>query len=394
MGRRQPAITFIATCLVWLCCVAARAETSREIRARAANLTYNLDHDQAIDILRRAVAADPSDPANHRALASTIWFDILYRRGAVTVEHYLGRISGSKIDVVQPPADLDAEFKREIATAIELAEDRVKAAPRDASAHYDLGAALGLQASYVASVEGRLVAGFRVARRSYDEQERVLELDPQRKEAGLIIGTYRYLVSTLPLPMRFMAYVAGFGGGKERGLKMVEESAAAPTNERTDAAFALVLLYNREQRYDDALKLLDGLRRQYPRNRVLLLEAGSTAIRAHQPAVAEKALTDGLAMLEHDDRRKMPGEPAIWHYRRGVARARLGRARDAREDFRAALTPDTPGWIQGRTHLELARLASSEGDGAAARREADEARTTCEKAADTRCVEQAKSVVK
>jgi len=394
MGRSQPAITLIATCLLWLYWVPARAETSREVRARAATLTYNLDHDQAIDLLRRAVAADPSDPANHRALASTIWFDILYRRGAVTVDHYLGRVSGSKIDVVQPPADLDAEFKREISTAIKLAEDRVKATPRDASAHYDLGAALGLQASYVASVEGRLVAGFRVARRSYDEQERVLELDPQRKEAGLIIGTYRYLVSTLPMPMRFMAYVAGFGGGKERGLKMVEESAAAATNERTDAAFALVLLYNREQRFDDALKILEELRRQYPRNRVVLLEAGSTAIRGHQPAVAEKVLTDGLAMLERDDRRKMPGEPAIWHYRRGMARARLGRARDAREDFRAALATDTPGWIQGRTHLELARLAASEGDGASARREADEAKATCEKAADSRCVEQAKSVVK
>jgi tetratricopeptide (TPR) repeat protein len=394
MGRRQPAITLIATCLWWLWCLPARAETSREVRARAANLTYNLDHDQAIDILRRAVAADPSDPANHRALASTIWFDILYRRGAVTVDHYLGRISGSKIDVVQPPADLDAEFRREIATAIKLAEDRVKAAPRDAGAHYDLGAALGLQASYVASVEGRLLAGFKVARRSYDEQERVLALDPQRKEAGLIIGTYRYLVSALPMPMRFMAYVAGFGGGKERGLKMVEESAAAPTNERTDAAFALVLLYNREERYDDALKILDGLRRQYPRNRVVLLEAGSTAIRGHQPAVAEKVLTDGLTMLEHDDRRKMPGEPGIWHYRRGMARAQLGRAADAREDFRAALASDTPGWIQGRTHLELARLAASEGDRAAARREADEAKAICDKAADTRCVEQAKSVVK
>ena len=62
-------------------------------------------------------------------------------------------------------------------------------------------------------------------------------------------------------------------------------------------------------------------------------------------------------MLEHDDRRKMPGEAAVWHYRRGMARARLGRSRDAREDFGAALTADAPDWIQGRTHLELARLA-------------------------------------
>ena len=248
----------ITAWLLFLLPLIVRAESSRELRARAANLTYNLDHDVALQLLRGVVVADPTDPANHRALASAIWFDILFRRGAVSVDHYLGSITRSRVDLVKPPVELDTEFKREVAEAIRLAEARVKSAPKDPQAHYDLGSALGLEASYIASVEGRLLAGFRTARQSYDEQERVLELDPQRKEAGLIIGTYRYLVSTLSLPMRVMAYVAGFGGGKERGLTMVEESAAAQTDERTDALFALVLLYNREKRYADALGVLDG----------------------------------------------------------------------------------------------------------------------------------------
>ena len=67
------------------------------------------------------------------------------------------------------------------------------------------------------------------------------------------------------------------------------------TDERTDAFFALVLLYNREERYADALRLLDDLRRMYPRNRIVLLEAGATAIRSHQPALADKLLSEGLA---------------------------------------------------------------------------------------------------
>ena len=106
---------------------------------------------------------------------------------------------------------------------------------------------------------------------------------PNRKEAGLVVGTYRYLVSTLSLPMRLMAYVAGFGGGKEHGLQMIEETAAAAGENRTDAEFALVLLYNREKRYDDAMRVLGNLRRRYPRNRLVLLEAGATATRG-EPA--------------------------------------------------------------------------------------------------------------
>src|SRR5262249_38402326 len=252
----------------------AAAQSARELRVRAADLTYNLDHDEAIALLRQAVAADPNDTVNHRALASALWLDILFKPAARTVDHYRGSFTNASVQMGAPPPQLDAEFKREITKAIELAERRAAGAPSDAQAHYDLGTAVGLQASYIASVEGRLLAGFKAARRSYEEQEKVLELDPKRKDAQLIVGTYRYLVSTLSLPMRLMAYVAGLGGGKERGLAMIEEAAATPGENRTDAQFALVLLYNREQQYDAAMRVLNDLRRQYPRNRLVVLEAG------------------------------------------------------------------------------------------------------------------------
>ena len=50
-----------------------------------------------------------------------------------------------------------------------------------------------------------------------------------------------------------MAYVAGFGGGRERGIQALTETAAAGARNRTDALFALVLIYNRERLYDEAL---------------------------------------------------------------------------------------------------------------------------------------------
>jgi tetratricopeptide (TPR) repeat protein len=370
----------------------ARAQSARELRDRAADLTYNLDHGEAIRLLRQAAAAEPNDPANHRALASTIWLDILFKQGAVTVDHYLGSSIKANVDARNPPAELDAEFKREVARAIELADKRVAASPRDPQAHFDLATAVGLQASYMASVEGKLLAGFNAARRSYDEEETVLKLDPNRKEAGLIVGTYRYLVSTLSLPMRWVAYVVGFGGGKEKGLRMIEETAEAGRENRTDAEFALVLLYNRERRYNDALKVLDSLRRRYPRNRLVLLEAGATATRGNRPAEAETLLTDGMAMLARDTRARFPGEDALWHYKRGAARVMLRRTDDALADLRAALVPGAAGWVQGRAHLELARLALQRGDRPGARREAAEAIAVCTKSNDPICVDEAKKI--
>ncbi|HEX4566494.1 MAG TPA: hypothetical protein VH138_07660, partial [Vicinamibacterales bacterium] len=248
------------------------------------------------------------------------------------------------------------------------------------------------QATYTASVDGHLMAGFRAARRSYEEMERVIELDPSRTDAGLIIGTYRYIVSTLSLPMRVMAYVAGFGGGRERGLKMIEETAAAQGENRTDAEFALVLLYNREQRYADAMRVLTELRRQYPRNRLVLLEAGATALRAGHGAEADTLLSDGIGVLAHDTRPRIPGEEALWHYKRGAARVMLGRGEEALADLRIALKPDAAGWVQGRAHVELARLAKQRGDQPGARREADQATALCEKNGDPICVAEAKKL--
>ena len=368
------------------------AESSRELRQRESDLVYNLDHEEAIRLLRQAVAADPNESANHRALASAVWLLILFQKGAVTVDHYLGSFTKASVDMKNPASELDAEFKRAVGKAIELAEKRVAASPRDPQAQFDLGAAVGLQATYMASVEGRLRAGFSAARRSYDAQEQVLELDPNRREAGLIVGTYRYLVSTLSFPMRWMAYVAGFGGGKEKGLHLIEETAAAGGENRTDAEFALVLLYNRERRYDDAMRVLGNLRKRYPRNRLVLLEAGATATRGGKPAEAEALLSEGLEMFARDGRAKIPGEGALWHYKRGAARVLLRRDEEALADLRQAQGADAATWVQGRAHLEMARLAARKGDKAAAQREAAQAATICRQGNDPICVEEARKI--
>jgi tetratricopeptide (TPR) repeat protein len=363
-------------------------------RARAFALAYNLDHDEAVTLLRNALRTSPDDPSLHRALASIVWLNLLFQRGAVTVDHYLGSFSRTQVELKRPPPELDAAFREHVSRAIRLAEQRVAASPRDAQAHYDLGAAIGLQASYVATVEGKMLAGFRAARRAFDEHEKVLELDPNRKDAGLVIGIYRYIVSTLSLPMRVMAYVVGFGGGRERGIGMLKDAAAHAGDSRTDAMFALVLAYNRERRYDEALKVLDDLRRLYPRNRLVVLEAGATALRAGRFAQAEALLSEGLGMLSRETRSRFAGEETLWRYKRGAARAGLGHADGALADLRAASASDAPAWVAGRAHVELARLSLARGDRAGAARQASQAESLCARGNDPACVEHVRRLMR
>jgi tetratricopeptide (TPR) repeat protein len=358
-----------------ICVVVALATAAATLQANPATdarlqkafaQAYNLDHDEAVAEMREAIRQDPTNPAPYRALATVTWLNL-------------------------PPSDVARVFQEHVTKAISLAEAAVKRAPNDPAALYELGTAVGLQASWSATIEGRVLGAFGSARRAYNAHERVLQLAPARTDAGLIVGTYRYVIGSLVLPARWFAYMAGFGGDKERGLRLIAEAARNP-NSATDAKFALVLLLNREERYDQAVVYVRELQRDYPRNRLLWLEAGSTLLRGGHPAEAEAMLTEGLRKLQSDSRPKMFGEEGLWYFKRGEARLRQQKAADAVADLTQALKVETQAWVKGRTHLALGKAADLTGDRTRARAEYDLCVQLCAAANDSEAAEQARTL--
>jgi tetratricopeptide (TPR) repeat protein len=349
---------------------------------------YNLDYADALSAFRAAIAIDPNDADAHRLSAATIWMQVLFDQGAITVEDYLGQ-ARAKLDRAVPPADLASAFRHHMDRALALADEQVRRHPDDADAHFQLGAAAGLRASYISTVEGRVLDSVGAARLAYREHGRSLALDPTRKDAGLIVGLYRYGVASLSLPLRLMARLAGFDGNRDSGLRLVESAAEYPGYSRTNALFALVLLYNREGRHPEAGRVLQQLRDEYPRNRLLWLETGSTALRAGRPAEAVEALNEGIARLEADARPRAYGEVARWRYQRGAAYVALRDAGAAARDFHTALAAEAPAWIHGRVQLELGKLADLDGDRLAARARYRAAEANCRAGRDTACAEAA-----
>lgn len=340
---------------------------AESLRARGTEEIYNLDDLKALATWREATTVDPEDPDNWRGLAGAILAHLGMLRGTMTIDSYLGRAAAKDVALPPPPADLAREFDRAIQQAITLSRTRLASNPRDPDLQYDLGAAIGIEASYLATINGGVLSAMRSAREAYDIHERVMALAPARADAGLIVGTYRYLVSTMALPMRIAAYIVGFGGGRERGIQLVEKAAAYKGDNQLDARLALLLLYTREGRHDDALRQLSILRERFPRNRLLWLETGSAYLRANKPADAERTIDEGLAMLARDSRPRMLGEECLWYYRRGSARAALGRNADAQRDLERSIALDGRRWVHGRAHLELGQLALRRSDAVRAR---------------------------
>ena len=147
---------------------------------------------------------------------------------------------------------------------------------------------------------------------------------------------------------------------------MVEEAAAFESEVQTNALFTLIVIYNREQRYDDALRVIARLQGMYPRNRLLWLERGSTALRAGRGADARTALEEGLAVLAKDPRGRAFGEEARWRCAYGASLVLSGRIDAADRELRQALPLESPAWLRGRAYKELGKVEDLRGDRAVA----------------------------
>jgi tetratricopeptide (TPR) repeat protein len=325
--------------------------------------------------------------------ASTVWIRLLFQQGAVTAEDYLGE-ARSKAPRRPPSEELTATFRDYADRAAALVDKRLRERPLDADSHFEAGSIAGVQASYTATIEGRMLGAVSAARRAYNEHKRCMELDSSRKDAGLIVGSYRYAVSTLPASFRVLAHIAGFSSGRDEGLRLVEEAAAYEDDPQPDALFALVVIYSREGRHADALRAIRKLQAAYPRNRLLWLEAGASALRAGRPGDALAALDEGLAKFARDPRPRAFGEEARWRYYRGTALAGLHQVDAAERELRSVLSGDAHEWIRGRAHVEIGKLADLSGRRSEALAEYRLALSACRADRDTMCLDDARRFTK
>jgi tetratricopeptide (TPR) repeat protein len=378
--------------LVLLCVALSSAHASARSRAltrQGYTAAYELNFPESRAIFNEARRIDPADPAPVRALAAVTWMEILFAQGVATFEAFKGDASG---DSVQRPAvdhSLTTRFVDVGTAAIQLAEQQVASRPADADAWYQLGASTGLLALYRATVEGRTWAAFVDGRRAVRTMERVRQQQQEHREAALILGMYRYAVSTLSWPKRMLAGAAGMPGDRDGGIALLETAAAVPADTATDASLLLTIIYNREGRYADALRHLRQLRERHPANRLLALNAAAMALAGSDPAGAADTISATLTPLPNFDDPRVLGERAMWYYIRGAARVALGDMH-ATEDLRHALASDPRDWIRARTHLELAKFALQSGDHAQAKLELEAADRYSRRGADGETIERAK----
>src|ERR1700716_469177 len=105
----------------------------------AFNHFYNLEYDQAILELERGVAAEPNSLGLHNYLAQCIQFREMFKVGALESELVTGNNSFLRRPKIETTPETEKQFFDEIQKAMNLAESRLKANPKDTKALYALG---------------------------------------------------------------------------------------------------------------------------------------------------------------------------------------------------------------------------------------------------------------
>ena len=318
-----------------------------ELRRSGLEALYNIDYDKAHTDFKEIVKLFPNHPGGYQLLAARVWIKTLYESRRLQTSLYSSDSFYSNGDDKVDPK-IVTEFRNLTREARRLAEAKLKQEPKNIEALDFLANTEGLKASFEEAVERRHIAALRDGNDAVNFHREVLKLDPKYIDAQITIGLYEYVVGSLPLPVKIIAGATGFRGSKKRGLAMLEQVAKEGRWAQDDAKSVLILLYRREKRFDDVLKLTRELSAKYPRNYLLRLETADALVsiagvkrKANDTAGAVQAEKEALATFDELLRDRNVRDTAaraldLIHFKYGSVLLEAGHHERAAKEFLAA----------------------------------------------------------
>jgi len=235
---------------------------------------YNLEYDAAVAGFEKVAKAHPDDPFALNHLLNAILYRELYRVGALDTSLY-----ASNSFVTKKKFGFDAKWKERFAElmghSMALSEQRLKSDAHDVQALYTRGITRGMKATYLALVDHGWFAALRTAVGARHDHEEVLKAAPDFADAKTIVGVHNYVAGSLPFAVKIAASIVGLTGSKQKGIEYLYAAADAGGETAVDAKIALTLFLRREQRFEEALRVVRTVTSAYPRNTLFAIEEGN-----------------------------------------------------------------------------------------------------------------------
>ncbi|MCI0354419.1 MAG: hypothetical protein L0099_05175 [Acidobacteria bacterium] len=229
-------------------------------------LLYNLEFAGAQQEFTAWQKQHPDDPLGPVSEAAGLLFSEFHRLGILEAQFYADDESFETDDKLAADPEVRKRFFAALARAQAAAKQRLAKDAKEAGGLLAMTLFEGLQADYLALVEKKNFKSLGHAKKAKAWAAKLLAVDPMNYDAYLATGTYKYIIGSLPAPVRWLLRFGGHSGDKEAGRYEVMMTAEHGRFLKPFARILLAISYLRDKDKQRARTLLAGLRDEFPRN--------------------------------------------------------------------------------------------------------------------------------
>lgn len=205
---------------------------------------YNTEWDEAESIFDELISERPDDPQPHFFLSMMPFWEYFF---------------------IEESEELADKFLNRSEIAVELSEKRMNESKNDTTMVLLLSGLHGYR-SLVAAGEGNYRVAVRSGMTGFNYTRQLLSLDTDRPDARIGRGMFFYMVGSVPSELKWVTNIVGLRGDIEQGFEELKKAAESESYVSNDAKMLLMYLYNKEERFEDALTYADELTSELPKN--------------------------------------------------------------------------------------------------------------------------------
>jgi len=205
---------------------------------------YNTEWEKAESLFQELMEEDEKDPQPHFFSSMMPFWEYFF---------------------IEQNEDLADEFLTRSEKAVDLSEQKLDSSPNDTTMVLLLSGLHGYR-SLVAAGESNYRVAIRSGMTGFSYTRKLLSLDTDRPDARIGRGMFYYMLGSVPSALKWATNIAGLKGDMEQGFEELKIAAESDSYVSNDATMLLMYLYNKEDRYEEALSYAEKLTERLPKN--------------------------------------------------------------------------------------------------------------------------------
>jgi tetratricopeptide (TPR) repeat protein len=324
---------------------------------------FRVEHDEAISHYEALAREYPEHPGPHLARAMATWLKELYARQELELDQFISPGYFTRPSERPISEEMEKYIFDGFAEAQALAERHLELHPRSKDARYYLGAIEGARGAYAFTIDRSYMSALKHGKKAYQIQKAIIEEDPDYYDSYMTVGTYEYILGSLPWYIKWITTLVGLGGSQEQGFEHLVLAATKSSFVANESRVLLMVLYMREKQYEYSYQVAEQLHRLYPENFLFHLNKAQILEKSGDSKRAVEVYLEVVKAAEEKRKNYQKLPLGTFRYTAANRIFELGYPGPALELFEQAIrAPETPAREKVLSHLRAGEILDSMGN--------------------------------